>query len=79
MFKTSSRQGRSAREPEAYGFRYVEGLSDARTTPLGVFNILLRKSERVPEPFPETAAVHLTIHGRLGPFDKHLVNPLGTL
>jgi hypothetical protein len=39
IFKTAVRQGRSARKPEAYSFRYVEGLSDARTTLEAVFNI----------------------------------------
>ena len=31
MMKKSFQQGRSKREPEAYGSRYVEGLSAART------------------------------------------------
>jgi hypothetical protein len=33
-------QGRSKREPEAYDFGYVEGLSDARTTQEDSFTIL---------------------------------------
>jgi hypothetical protein len=39
MFKTAFQQGRSERKPEAYSSRYVEGLSDARTTLEAVFNI----------------------------------------
>ena len=34
------REGRSKREPEAYIFRYVEGLSEARTNPTVLFNRL---------------------------------------
>lgn len=33
MLKKPSQSGRSERESEAYGSRYVEGLSDARTQP----------------------------------------------
>ncbi len=40
MFKKAVRQGRSERKPEAYGFRYVEGLSEARTPLAGFFNAL---------------------------------------
>ena len=32
-------QGRSERKPEAYGSRYVEGLSEARTKWEGFFNV----------------------------------------
>ena len=35
MFKKAVQQGRSEREPEAYSYSYVEGLSDARTQLLG--------------------------------------------
>ena len=35
-------QGRSERGGEAYSFRYVEPLSDARTKLADIFNILLR-------------------------------------
>ena len=79
MFKTSGRQGRSAREPEAYDFRYVEGLSDARTMPTAVFNILLGKAEGMPQPFPQTAAVYFTIHSRLRSLDEDFFHLLGTL
>jgi hypothetical protein len=40
MIKKAVRQGRSEREPEAYAFRYVEGLSDARTKLADFFIIL---------------------------------------
>ncbi len=33
------RRGRSERKSEAYVFRYVELLSEARTKPEGLFNI----------------------------------------
>lgn len=33
--------GRSEREVESYSVRYVEALRDTRTTPAGVFNVLL--------------------------------------
>lgn len=39
MFKKIVRQGRSERKSEAYAFRYVEFLSEARTKPEGFFNI----------------------------------------
>jgi len=39
MFKKNFWLGRSKRKPEAYGFGYVEGLSEARTTPEVFFNI----------------------------------------
>ena len=37
MFKKTFRQGRSERKSEAYIFRYVELLSEARTKPF--FNV----------------------------------------
>jgi len=40
MFKKAFQQGRSARKAEAYSFRYVEALSDARTPLKAFFNIL---------------------------------------
>ena len=39
MFKKAIQQGRSEREGEAYAFRYVEPLSDARTPLEAFFNI----------------------------------------
>jgi hypothetical protein len=42
MVKKVARQGRSERRDEAYGFRYVEFLSDARTKLSTFFTILLR-------------------------------------
>ncbi len=40
MFKKAVQRGRSERRGEAYSFRYVEPLSDARTKLAGFFNIL---------------------------------------
>jgi len=45
MFKTAVWRGRSERWAEAYFLPYVEALSDARTKPTAVFNILLRLAE----------------------------------
>ena len=45
-----------------------------------VFNILLGKAEGMPQPFPQTAAVYFTIHGRLRSLDEdffHLLRTLG--
>ncbi len=42
MVKKAGRQGHSERRDEAYGFGYVEFLSDARTKPTTFFTILLR-------------------------------------
>ena len=39
MLKTAIQLGRSERKAEAYFFRYVEDLSDARTTLEVVFSI----------------------------------------
>jgi hypothetical protein len=39
MVKKAVQQGRSEREGEAYAFRYVEPLSDARTPLEAFFNI----------------------------------------
>jgi len=39
MFKKTFRKGRSKRKSEAYVFRYVELLSEARTKPEAFFNI----------------------------------------
>ena len=41
MLKIVGLQGRSKRGGEAYAFRYVESLSDARTKQTAIFNILL--------------------------------------
>ena len=41
MLKKSDQQGHSKREPEAYVFQYVEGLSAARTQLADFFRILL--------------------------------------
>ena len=41
MVKKVVQQGRSERGAEAYFFRYVEGLSDARTQPEVFFSSLL--------------------------------------
>ena len=38
LFKKAFQQGRSERKAEAYSFRYVEGLSDARTRLEDFFN-----------------------------------------
>jgi hypothetical protein len=40
MVKKLVQQGRSERKAEAYAGRYVEALSDARTTLEGFYNIL---------------------------------------
>ena len=40
MFKKVVQQGRSKQRVEAYVFRYVENLSDARTQLAAFFNIL---------------------------------------
>jgi hypothetical protein len=40
MIKKFVQQGRSERRLEAYAVRYVEGLSDARTTLAAFFSIL---------------------------------------
>ena len=45
-FKKAIQQGRSERKPEAYCFKYVEGLSEARTKLGGVFNVLISRSRR---------------------------------
>jgi len=42
MLKKTAQQGRSERRGEAYGLRYVELLSDARTPLADFFSILLR-------------------------------------
>lgn len=39
MLKKPVQKGRSERDPEAYGCRYVKGLSDARTQVAGFFSI----------------------------------------
>ena len=41
MFKMDGRGGRSERRAETYLVWYVEGLSDARTKPTDIFNILV--------------------------------------
>ncbi len=43
MFKKAVQRGRSERRGEAYSFRYVEPLSDARTKLAAFFNILLER------------------------------------
>ncbi len=40
MFKMDGGRGRSERRAEAYVSQYVEGLSDARTKPTSIFNIM---------------------------------------
>ena len=51
MFKKAVQRGRSERRGDAYSFRYVEPLSDARTELAGFFNILLTGPPfRQPEP-----------------------------
>ena len=40
IVKNVFQQGRSERKPEAYGSRYVEGLSEVRTKPESFFTIL---------------------------------------
>ena len=40
MAKKLAQQGRSERKPEAYCFKYVEGLSEARTTLDDFYDIL---------------------------------------
>ena len=44
MVKKTVQQGRSERSGEAYAVRYVEPLSDARTTLADFFSILLDRS-----------------------------------
>jgi hypothetical protein len=39
MVKKAVQRGHSEREPEAYSFECIEGLSDARTTLAGFFTI----------------------------------------
>lgn len=43
MFKKAGQRGRGKRRSEAYVFRYVEGLSDARTKLADFFNILVAR------------------------------------
>ena len=49
--KTAFQQGRSEREPEAYGSRYVEGLSEARTQLEDVFSGLLLQIFRLADTY----------------------------
>ena len=44
MLKKAVQQGRSERRGEAYPFRYVEPLSDARTKLADFFSILLEQN-----------------------------------
>jgi hypothetical protein len=44
LVKKTVRQGRSERRGEAYSFRYVEPLSEARTQLVGFFNSLVKEA-----------------------------------
>ena len=46
MLKMAVQQGRSERRGDAYDALYVELQSDAKTTPVGFFSILLRSCPR---------------------------------
>ena len=87
MFKTAVQRGRSERRPEAYAFRYVEDLSDARTKfgerrisvrrgwageDTVVFNILLALAKAFLEGF-EQRAEEIFDHPALSGFnfDRH--------
>ncbi len=75
MFKKAVQRGRSERRGEAYSFRYVEPLSDARTKLAAFFNILLVEQDRWRSgTFPVVVAA-----GGWGLSPRHLLAPSGSV